>query len=109
MDAFWLRCAAGQTFTFAAKSGHSSMDPSLALYRRAPSWLDPNHMEQIAYNDEPLFFPGLSTDAHLVHTFRKAGKYCVKVQSSTGQGSADAVYQLRIPLELNRRRRFIRS
>jgi hypothetical protein len=99
VDTFWLDAATGQTLTFAVRSGHSSMDPSVALFRRAPTWLDPNHMEQIAFNDEPLFFPGISTDAHLVHTFREGGRYCLKVQSSTGQGSADAVYQLRISAE----------
>ena len=99
VDTFWLDAAAGQTLTFAVRSGHSSMDPSVALFRRAPTWLDANHMEQIAFNDEPLFFPGISTDAHLVHTFREGGRYCLKVQSSSGQGGADAVYQLRISAE----------
>jgi hypothetical protein len=96
VDTFWLEAAAGQTLTFQAASGHSSLDLSFRIFESAPSWFDPNHMEQIAYNDEPLFFPGLSTDAQIVHTFRKGGRYCVKAQSSSGQGSADAVYELRI-------------
>src|SRR5262249_11814548 len=45
---------------------------------------------------EPLFFPGLSTDARLVERFPKAGKYCVRVEGFSGDGSADSVYQLRI-------------
>jgi hypothetical protein len=96
VDVFWFEADAGQTLTFQAKSGNSSLDPLLSIVERSPSWLDPNHMDRIAFNDEPLFFPGLSTDAQLVHTFRKAGKYCLKVESSNGQGSADAVYELRI-------------
>jgi hypothetical protein len=96
IDTFWFQASAGQTLTFEAKSGHSSYDPSLGIFQHAPSWLDPNHMERIAFNDEPLFFPGLSTDAHLVHTFAKDGKYCVRVQSANGQGNADSVYELRI-------------
>lgn len=95
-DTYWIEAAAGQTLTFEAKSGHSSFDPLLAIFEAAPTWLDKGHMERIAFNDEPLFFPGLSTDAHLVHTFAEGGRYCLKVQSSTGQGSADSVYELRI-------------
>ena len=96
VDTFWFEAAAGQTLTFQGRSGHSSLDLSLGILESAPSWFDPNHMEQIAYNDEPLFFPGLSTDAQVVHTFRKAGRYCIKVQSFSGQASADGVYELRI-------------
>jgi hypothetical protein len=96
VDTFWFHAAAGQTFTFQAKSGHGAFDPTLAIFERSPSWLDPNRMERIASNDEPLFFPGLSMDAFLVHTFAKAGVYCLRIQSATGQGSADSVYELRI-------------
>jgi hypothetical protein len=96
VDAFWFEAAAGQTLTFEAKSGNNLLDPSLSILEQAPTWLDPKHMQRIAFNDEPLFFPGLSTDAQLVHTFHKAGRYCLKVESATGQGSADAVYELRI-------------
>lgn len=95
-DVFWFEATAGQTLTFQTASGHNSLDLALGLYRPSPSWFDPNHMEQIAYNDEPLFFPGLSTDAQITHTFQKSGRYCLKVLSSSGQGSADAVYELRI-------------
>ena len=96
VDTFWFEATAGQTLTFQGRSGHNSVDLSVGILRAAPSWFDPKHMEQMDYNDEPLFFPGLSTDAYVAHTFPKAGRYCVKVESSTGQGSADAVYELLI-------------
>ncbi len=96
VDAFWFQAIAGQTLTLQASSGHSALDLSLGIFEPAASWFDPKHMEQIAYNDEPLSFPGLSTEPRITHTFQKAGRYCLKVQSSAGQGSPDAVYQVRI-------------
>ena len=80
VDTFWFEATAGQTLTFEGRSGHGSVDLSVGIFKAEPSWFDPNHMEQIEYNDEPLFFPGLSTDARVAHTFRKAGRYCVKVR-----------------------------
>ena len=41
-------------------------------------------------------FPGLSTNARLVHRFSRGGKYCVKVRGFSGQGGPDRVYELRI-------------
>jgi hypothetical protein len=95
-DSYWVEVGAGQMFTVQTKSGHPSLDPLLRILKRAPSWLDPNHLEQVAFNDEPLFFPGLATDAHLVHRFSEAGRYCIRIESASGQGSADSVYELRI-------------
>jgi hypothetical protein len=95
-DEFWFEAQAGRTLTFQAFSGHTSFDPSLSLLQPNPTWLDPKRMERIAFNDEPLFFPGLSTDAHLVHTFTESGKYCLRLQSFTGLAGPDAVYELRI-------------
>jgi hypothetical protein len=96
VDMFWFKAEAGQSLTFHAKSGHNSFDPSVSILERTPTWLDPSHLERIASNDEPLFFPGLSTDSHLVHTFARAGIFAVSVESANGQGSADSVYELRI-------------
>src|SRR5207249_8828066 len=79
-----------------ATSFTDSFDPSVTLYEPSGSWFDPHRLNQVAANDEPLYFPGLSTDARLVERFARAGKYCVRVQGFSGQGGPDCVYQLRI-------------
>ncbi len=94
--AYWLEVAAGTTLTFAANSGGPKFDPALAVYEPTGSWFDPHRLNRIAFNDEPLSFPGLSTDARLTHRFARAGKYCLRVQGFGGEGGPDAVYQLRI-------------
>jgi hypothetical protein len=53
-DSYWVEVGAGHTLTVQTKSGHPSFDPLLRILKRAPSWLDPNHLEQVAFNDEPL-------------------------------------------------------
>lgn len=95
-DAFWIEVKAGQALTFEAVSGHASMDPAISLYEPSGSWLDPGRLNRIAFNDEPLYYPGFSNDARLATQFTKSGKYCVKVQSFSSQGGPDCVYQLRI-------------
>lgn len=96
IDAYWLKAEAGQTLMFEAISGYAAFDPVLSLYESSGSWFDPQRLNKIAYNDEPLFFPGLSTNARLVHRFAKSGRYCLKVQAFSGQGGPDFVYGLRL-------------
>jgi len=95
-DAYWIQATAGQTLTFEAYSGHASFDPALSLYEQSGSWFDPQRLNKIAFNDEPLFFPGLSTNARLAYTFEKPGRYSLKVQAFSGQGGPDFVYELRV-------------
>src|SRR5436190_91673 len=95
-DSYWIEAAAGETLTFEATSFADNFDPSVTLYEPSGSWFDPHRLNQLASNDEPLYFPGLSTDARLVEEFAHAGKYCVRVQGFSGQGGPDCVYQLRI-------------
>jgi hypothetical protein len=63
---------------------------------RAPTWFDPQRLTAVAGNDEPLFFPGFSTDARLAHRFARAGKYCLRVASFSGLAGPDFNYALRI-------------
>jgi hypothetical protein len=95
-DAFWIEVAGGETLTFEAVSGAASFDPSVTLYEQSGSWFDPLRLNRIAFNDEPLHFPGLSNSARLVHRFSRGGKYCLKVQGFAGQGGHECVYELRI-------------
>ncbi len=91
-----IEVAVGETLTFEASSFGNSFDPSLVLFEPTGSWFDPGRLNQVASNDEPLFFPGLSTDARLVERFPHSGRYVLRVQGFHGQGGADCVYQLRI-------------
>jgi hypothetical protein len=95
-DSYWIRAETGQTLTFEAFSVHAPFDPVIGLYEASGSWFDSQRLNQIAFNDEPLFFPGLSTNARLVHRFEKGGRYCVKLQAFSGQGGPDFVYELRV-------------
>lgn len=87
---------AGELLTFDVHSGFRGFDPSITIARKTGSWFDPDRINPIASNDEPLFFPGLSTDARLVHRFEKAGDYLIQIGSFSGQGGPDYSYELKV-------------
>jgi hypothetical protein len=95
-DSYWIEVSAGETLTLEATSFNAAFDPSITISEPSASWFDAHRLNALASNDEPLYFPGLSTDARLVERFSHAGKYCVQVRGFSGQGSADFVYALRI-------------
>jgi hypothetical protein len=105
-DFYVFDARAGETLTFQAISGLPSIgapggnangfDPSLSIYESAGSWFDPKRVNRIAFNDEPLWVIGRATDAHLVHTFAKPGRYYLRLEAFSGQGGADYGYQLKI-------------
>ncbi|MBS1832000.1 MAG: hypothetical protein JST65_04770 [Acidobacteria bacterium] len=93
---YTLHAKAGETYSFDVKSGFKAMDPMVTISQKTGSWFDPERLQPVASNDETLYFPGLSADAHLVHKFDKGGEYLVRVASFTGQGGPDHVYRLTI-------------
>lgn len=95
-DTIWMEAKAGETLTFSATSGNSSLDPSLTILEQSGSWFDAGRLNSLAFNDEPLYFPGLSNDARLVHQFAKPGRYALQIRAFSGQGSPDHTYQVRI-------------
>lgn len=103
VDSLWLDAKAGQTLTFTAVSGNGAFDPSLTVVEQSGSWFDARRINRIAFNDEPLYFPGLSTDARLVHRFQRAGRYAIQIQAFSGLGGADYAYQLRVDAEAARK------
>jgi len=107
-DFYSVRVDAGQTLTFNVISGLpqiaaggsaatvANFDPSLSIYESNGSWFDSNRLKRIAFNDEPVWVVGRSTDAHLVHRFASAGEYLVRVEAFAGQGGSDYSYLLKI-------------
>src|SRR5882762_7256079 len=105
-DYYAFDVKAGQTLTFEALSGLSSIgaaggnavgfDPSLSIFEPSGSWFDPQRINRIAFNDEPLWVIGRLTDAYLVHKFAKAGRYLLRIEAFSGQGGPDYSYQLKI-------------
>ncbi|MCU1272823.1 MAG: hypothetical protein JWO48_254 [Bryobacterales bacterium] len=96
VDYYRFAAQPGETLSFEAFSGFSAFDPSITILESSGSWFDPNRLNRIAFNDEPLYFPDFSTDAKLVHRFERGGPYVVSVAAFGGQGSSNDVYQLRI-------------
>lgn len=96
MDQFWIEAKTNQTLTFEARSGFAGFDTALALAEPSGSWFDAQRLNRIAFNDEPLHFPGLNNEARLVHRFAKAGRYALQVRAFSGQGGPDYVYSVRI-------------
>jgi len=95
-DDYWLEIRDGVTLSFEAVSLTPAFDPAIALYEPSGSWFDSHRLNRIAFNDEPLSFPGLSRNALLVHKFSRSGKYCVKVSGFNGDGGPDHAYELNI-------------
>lgn len=97
VDQFSLQAPAGASLTFEVISGTPTLDPVVTLLEPATdSWFAPTSWKRLAFNDEDLFFPGLSTQARLTHTVQRAGQYRVQVSGFTGQGGRSASYYLRI-------------
>jgi hypothetical protein len=107
-DFYEFKAKAGQSLTFEVVSGLpqiaaggsaatiANFDPSLTVYEAGASWFDSKRLKRIAYNDEPLWIFGRSTDAHLVHRFDRDGTYLLRVEAFAGQGGPDYGYQLKV-------------
>lgn len=107
-DYYSFHAQAGQTLTFEVISGFPQIaaggsaatvpnfDPALTIYEPAGSWFDPQRLNRIAYNDEPVWVFGKPTDAYIIHRFDKAGEYLLRIEAFAGQGGPDYSYQLKI-------------
>jgi len=107
-DFYRFQAKAGETLTFEVISGLpqiaaggsgatiANFDPSLTIYKAGASWFDSKRLKRIAYNDEPLWVFGRSTDAHLVHRFQRDGSYLLRIEAFAGQGGVDYGYQLKV-------------
>ncbi|MBL8214991.1 MAG: hypothetical protein JNK87_30005 [Bryobacterales bacterium] len=92
-DTIWMQARRGQVVTFTAGG---NFDPSITLAEPTGSWFEERRLNRVAFNDEPLHFPGLSQESRLVHRFERDGRYAVQVRAFSGQGGPDLSYWLRI-------------
>jgi hypothetical protein len=96
IDDYELEVQSGQELLFEAGSGTALMDPTLTLLAPTGSWLNPGRLTRLAYNDEPIHFPGYSSDPRMKYRFQESGRYILRVGAFLGPGSADHIYQLRV-------------
>jgi hypothetical protein len=68
----------------------------VAIVENSGSWFDPKRLSTVVWNDEPLQFPGLPSDARLTRRFERSGTFGVEVRSFSGQGGPDFTYTLKI-------------
>ena len=73
-DGYWIDVADGTTLTFEAVSRAAGFDPVVSLYEASGSWFNAQRLNRIAFNDEPFYFPGLSTNDRLWHHFSRGAK-----------------------------------
>ena len=96
VDYYQFEADAGEELLFEVYAGTAAMDPTVTLFAPTGSWLNPERLTRLAYNNEPVHFPGYSNESRLTYRFDKAGRYLLRVESFLGAGSADHVYQLRV-------------
>jgi hypothetical protein len=97
-DYYSFDAKAGEAISFEVVSGVPSggFDPAITIFERSGSWFDPERVNRIAFNDEPMWAAGRPTDAQLLHRFARDGRYFVRVEAFSGLGGPDFTYQLRI-------------
>lgn len=97
VDLYAVEAKAGEVLTFEVVAGGSAFDPVVTLQEpAADSWFSTKGWKRLAFNDEELFFPGLTTQARLTHVVQQAGRYRVQVAGFAGHGGAGASYFLRV-------------
>jgi hypothetical protein len=98
VDYYAFRAAAGEELCFRTRSSEA-LDPGLGIYKLTGSWFDPSRATRLAFTDEAVAYPGLSTEALLRYKFAEAGEYLVRVNGFWGNGGAGQDYALLISRE----------
>jgi hypothetical protein len=93
VDYYSFTARAGEELRFAAFSSEA-MDPAIAIYEPTGSWFDPNRATRLAFHDEDVACPDLTTEPSLEYRFEKDGTYLVRVNGFWGYGGADHSYVL---------------
>ena len=95
VDYYAFRVPKEESLRFEVRSTPLS-DLALALYEPSGSWFSPDRTKRLAFSDEPVSYPGLSTEPVLTYQFEKSGRYLVRVSGFLGEGGPDHSYLLRI-------------
>ena len=95
VDYYSFTARKGQELLFEAFSS-AAMDPAVTLYEPTGSWFDPDRAIRLAFHDEPVSYPGRTTEPSLTYQFQKDGDFLVRVNGFWGHGSPDHSYVLRI-------------
>ena len=95
VDYYAFEAGAGEELLFWTVSSEA-LDPAVAIYDLTGSWFDPDRATRLAFADEPVAYPDLTTEARLRYRFESAGRYLVRVNGFWGHGGPDQSYALRI-------------
>jgi len=95
VDYYSFRAEAGEEWWFRTKSSEA-LDPALAIYQIQGSWFDSGRAVRLAFHDEPVSYPDLTTEATLRYRFERAGEYLVRVNGFWGHGGPGQEYILLI-------------
>ena len=95
-DYYVLEAKKGEKLRFDALSSGGGLDPYLTLYEPTGSWFRSDRLTELAFNDEPVSYPGYSLHATLTYEFTKTGRYVLLLGGFLGEGGADHIYQLSI-------------
>ena len=95
VDYYAFSVSEGERLRFEVRSLALS-DMAIALFEPEGSWFSPHRARRLAFSDEPVSYPELSTEPVLTYRFGSAGRYLVRVSGFLGEGGPDHPYLLRI-------------
>ena len=95
VDYYAFSVSEGERLRFEVRSLALS-DMAITLYEPAGSWFSPHRARRLAFSDEPVAYPELSTEPVLRYRFGESGRYLVRVSGFLGEGGPDHPYLLRI-------------
>ena len=95
VDYFSFDARKGEELLFEAFSS-GPLDPGISLYELTGSWFDEDRAVRLAFHDDDVSYPGLSTESALRYRFAKDGNFLVRVNGFWGYGGMDHSYLLRI-------------
>jgi hypothetical protein len=96
VDFYAFDAEQGETVRFDALTAGGGFDPSLTLYAATGSWFRPDRLNELAFNDEAVSYPGLPLHATLTYQFPRKGRYFIRLNGFLGEGGPDQAYQLSI-------------
>ena len=95
VDYYSFTARKGEELLFEAFSS-DALDAAIALYEPTGSWFDLDRAVRLAFHDEPVAYPGRTTEPSLTYEFQEDGDFLVRVNGFWGHGGPDHSYVLRI-------------